>query len=162
MTLKEYLLESGIDLEEKDGAITVGGWLDLSGTGITSKEREKVKKPQNMVEFKLSVQAKLSWQNGRAEWSPYPLERTLNNIKRCNEQNAYGYYEICEDEDMRKLIPLTLSNRQRTLNDIYDKLKEVSDELDGVEDNMIAARNVIEDMQEQIDKYMKEYVKEKE
>lgn len=96
----------------------------------------------------------------RAEWSPYPLERTLNNIKKCNEQNAYAYYEICDDEDIRKLIPLTLSNRQRTLNDIYDKLKEVSNELDWVEDNMIAARNVIEDMQEQIDKYMKEYVKE--
>lgn len=98
----------------------------------------------------------------RAEWSPYPLERTLNNIKKFNEQNAYGYYEICDDEDMRKLIPLTLSNRQHTLNDIYDKLKEVSNELDGVEYNMIAARNTIEDMQEQIDKYMKEYVKEQE
>ena len=96
----------------------------------------------------------------RAEWSPYPLERTLNNIKRSNENYTDKYYEICNDEDMRKLIPLTLSDRQRTLNDIYDKLKEVSNELDGVEDNMIAARNTIEDMQEQIDKYMKEYVKE--
>jgi hypothetical protein len=85
MTLKEYLIKSGINFEEKDGAITVGGSLYLSGTGITSlpdnltvggslylsgtgiasKEKEKVKKPQNMVEFKLSVQAKLSWQNGR-------------------------------------------------------------------------------------------------
>lgn len=41
--------------------LTVGGSLYLSNTGITSKEREKVKNPQNMVEFKLSVQAKLSW-----------------------------------------------------------------------------------------------------
>jgi len=125
MKLKEYLIKAGINFEEKDGAITVGGslylrntgitslpdnltvggwldlsktgitslpdnltvggwldlsstgitslpdnltvggWLDLSSTGITSKEREKVKKPQNMVEFQLSVQAKLSWQNGR-------------------------------------------------------------------------------------------------
>lgn len=96
----------------------------------------------------------------RAEWSPYPLERTLNNIKICNEQNADRYYEICDDEDMRKLIPLTLSNRQRTLNDIYDKLKKLNEELDRIEDNMIAARNTTEDMQEQIDKYMKEYVKE--
>ena len=96
----------------------------------------------------------------RAEWSPYPLERTLNNIKRYNEQNADRYYEICDDEDMRRFIPLTLSNRQRSLNDIYDRLKELSEELDGIEDNMIAARNTIEDMQEEIDKYMKEYVKE--
>ena len=87
MKLKEYLIKAGINFEEKDGAITVGGGLylsgtgitslpdnltvggglDLSGTGITSKEREKVKKPdkQKMFEFKLSVQAKLSWQNGR-------------------------------------------------------------------------------------------------
>lgn len=85
MKLKEYLIKAGINFEEKDGAITVGGGLglsntgitslpdnltvggslDLSNTGITSKEREKVKKPQNMVEFQLSVQAKLSWQNGR-------------------------------------------------------------------------------------------------
>ena len=127
MKLKEYLIKAGINFEEKDGAITVGGgldlrgtgitslpenltvggglylrdtgitslpenltvggwldlsgtgitslpenltvggWLDLSGTGITSKEREKVKKPdkQKMFEFNLSVQAKLSWQNGR-------------------------------------------------------------------------------------------------
>ena len=105
MKLKEYLIKAGIDFEEKDGVITVGGGLDLSNTGITSlpdnltiggwldlrntgitslpdnltvgggldlsntritsKEREKVKKLQNMVEFQLSVQAKLSWQNGR-------------------------------------------------------------------------------------------------
>ena len=87
MKLKEYLIKAGINFEEKDGAITVGGslnlsgtgitslpdnltvggWLDLSNTGITSKEREKVKKPdkQKMFEFNLSVQAKLSWQNGR-------------------------------------------------------------------------------------------------
>ena len=107
MKLKEYLIKAGIKFEEKDGAITVGGWLGLSntgitslpdnltvggwldlsntgitslpdnltvgdalylsGTGITSKEREKVKKPdkQKMFEFNLSVQAKLSWQNGR-------------------------------------------------------------------------------------------------
>lgn len=36
MKLKEYLIKAGINFEEKDGAITVGGWLDLSGTGITS------------------------------------------------------------------------------------------------------------------------------
>ena len=107
MTLKEYLINIGKKFEEKDGAITVGGWLDLSNTGITSlpdnltvggwldlsntgitslpdnltvggglylsntgitsKEREKVKTPdkQKMFEFNLSVQAKLSWQNGR-------------------------------------------------------------------------------------------------
>ena len=47
--------------------LTVGGSLGLSGTGVTSKEREKVKTPdkQKIFEFKLSVQAKLSWQNGR-------------------------------------------------------------------------------------------------
>lgn len=28
MKLKEYLIKSGIVFEEKDGAITVGGWLD--------------------------------------------------------------------------------------------------------------------------------------
>ena len=98
----------------------------------------------------------------RAEWSPYPLERTLNNIERCNENHTDKYYEICNDEDMRKLIPLTLSDRQRTLNDIYDKLKDVSDLIDNVEDNTIDARNTIEDIQEQIDKYIKEYVKEQE
>ena len=65
MKLKEYLIKAGINFEEKDGAITVGGGLYLSGTGITSKERAKVKKPQNMVEFQLSAKAKLSWQNGR-------------------------------------------------------------------------------------------------
>ena len=36
MKLKEYLIKAGINFEEKDGAITVGGWLDLSNTGITS------------------------------------------------------------------------------------------------------------------------------
>ena len=85
--MKEYLLKTGINFEEKDGAITVGGgldlsntgitslpdnltvggWLDLRGTKITSNERKKVKTPdkQKMFEFSLSVQAKLSWQNGR-------------------------------------------------------------------------------------------------
>lgn len=96
----------------------------------------------------------------RAEWSPYPLERTLNNIERYNESYTDKYYEICNDEDMRKLIPLTLSDRQRTLNDIYDKLKGVSDELDGIEDNTISMRNAMEDIQEQINKYIKEYVEE--
>lgn len=63
MKLKEYLIKAGINFEEKDGAITVGGWLylrntgitslpdnltvggslDLSDTGITSKEMGKVK-----------------------------------------------------------------------------------------------------------------------
>lgn len=32
MKLKEYLIKAGIDFEEKDGAITVGRGLDLSGT----------------------------------------------------------------------------------------------------------------------------------
>lgn len=96
----------------------------------------------------------------RAEWSPYPLERTLNNIERHNESYTDKYYEICNDEDMRKLIPLTLSDRQRTLNDIYDKLKGVSNELDGIEDNTISMRNAMEDIQEQINKYIKEYVEE--
>lgn len=96
----------------------------------------------------------------RAEWSPYPLERTLNNIERYNESYTDKYYEICNDEDMRKLIPLTLSDRQRTLNDIYDKLKGVSNELDGIEDNTISMRNAMEDIQEQINKYIKEYVEE--
>ena len=36
MKLKEYLIKAGINFEEKDGAITVGGSLDLSNTGITS------------------------------------------------------------------------------------------------------------------------------
>ena len=96
----------------------------------------------------------------RAEWSPYPLERTLNNIERYNESYTDKYYEICNDEDMRKLIPLTLSDRQRTLNDIYDKLKGVSNELDGIDDNTISMRNAMEDIQEQINKYIKEYVEE--
>lgn len=96
----------------------------------------------------------------RAEWSPYPLERTLNNIERYNESYTDKYYEICNDEDMRKLIPLTLSDRQRTLNDIYDKLKGVSNELDEIEDNTISMRNAMEDIQEQINKYIKEYVEE--
>ena len=35
-SLKEYLINFGINFEEKDGAITVGGGLDLSCTNITS------------------------------------------------------------------------------------------------------------------------------
>lgn len=96
----------------------------------------------------------------RAEWSSYPLERTLNNIKRCNENYTDKYYEICEDEDMRKLIPLTLSDRQRSLNDIYDKLKDVNNELDNIESNTIDARNTIEEIKENIDEYIEKYVKE--
>ena len=47
--------------------LTVGGSLDLSDTKINSKELKKAKTPdkQKMFEFNLSVQAKLSWQNGR-------------------------------------------------------------------------------------------------
>lgn len=96
----------------------------------------------------------------RAEWSPYSLERTLNNIKRCNENYTDKYYEICEDEDMRKLIPLTLSDRQRSLNDIYDKLKDVNNELDNIESNTIDARNTIDDIKEELNKYLDKYTQE--
>ena len=60
-----YLRDTGITSLPDN--LTVGGRLDLSDTGITKEERDKVKKPdkQKMFEFSLSVQAKLSWENGR-------------------------------------------------------------------------------------------------
>lgn len=36
MKFKEYLIKAGIEFEEKDGSITVGGSLYLRNTGITS------------------------------------------------------------------------------------------------------------------------------
>ena len=67
LTVGGWLDLSNTGITSLPDNLTVGGGLDLSNTGITSKEREKVKKPdkQKMFEFNLSVQAKLSWQNGR-------------------------------------------------------------------------------------------------
>ena len=84
LTVGGYLDLSGTNITSLPDNLTVGGSLDLRGTNITSlpdnltvggsldlrgtKIKEKrVKKPKSdfMLNFRLSVEAKLTWQNGR-------------------------------------------------------------------------------------------------
>ncbi len=57
----------GTNISSLPDNLTVGGGLDLRGTNIIKSECQKIKKPttQFMLNFKLSVEAKLSWKNGK-------------------------------------------------------------------------------------------------
>jgi len=67
MKLIDYLNKIGSDYTLEDNNLTVGGGLWLEGTNIIESEWQKVKKPtvQFMLNFKSSIEAKLSWQNGK-------------------------------------------------------------------------------------------------
>ncbi len=57
---------SGTNITSLPDNLTVGGWLDLRGTNIKEKECRKIKPAANfMLNFRLSVEAKLIWQNGK-------------------------------------------------------------------------------------------------
>ncbi len=96
----------------------------------------------------------------RYTWTPYTEEKTLEDIERYNSHDDENYYEICEDEDMRTLLPLPLSQRQQDLNDIYDILKDIDTNLCNDEYDITYTRNTIDDMQGKLQEYIKTYGKE--
>ena len=64
LTVGGRLCLRGTNITSLPDNLTVGGYLDLEGTNIT---RKRVKTPESnfMLNFKLSVEAKLTWQNGK-------------------------------------------------------------------------------------------------
>lgn len=98
----------------------------------------------------------------RYEWTPHKREETEKRIEEINSTREDEYYEICEDEDMRTLLPLPLSRRQCDLNDIYQELRDINRELEDDEYDISHTRNVIEEMNEKLDKYIETYAREDE
>lgn len=96
----------------------------------------------------------------RYEWTPYKREETKKRIEEINATREDEYYEICDDEDMRALLPLPLSRRQCDLNDIYQELRDINRELEDDEYDISHTRNVIEEMNEKLDKYIETYARE--
>jgi hypothetical protein len=96
----------------------------------------------------------------RYEWTPLKREETKKRIEEINATRENEYYEICDDEDMRILLPLPLSRRQCDLNDIYQELRDINRELEDDEYDISHTRNVIEEMNEKLDKYIETYARE--
>lgn len=96
----------------------------------------------------------------RYEWTPYKREETKKRIEEINATRENEYYEICDDEDMRTLLPLPLSRRQCDLNEIYQELRDLNRELENDEYDISHTRNVIEEMNEKLDKYIETYARE--
>lgn len=96
----------------------------------------------------------------RYEWTPHKREETKKRIEEINATRENEYYEICDDEDMRTLLPLPLSRRQCDLNDIYQELRDINRELENDEYDISHTRNVIEEMNEKLDKYIETYARE--
>ena len=57
----------------------------------------------------------------RYEWVPNNRVEVEERIKEINQTRKNEYYEICDDEEFRTLLPLPLSQRQRDINDIFQK-----------------------------------------
>ena len=61
---------------------------------------------------------------------------------------------------MRTLLPLPLSQRQCNLNDIFQELRDIDEQLEYGEYDISHTRSVIEDMNEKLDKYIHTYAKD--
>ena len=57
----------------------------------------------------------------------------------------------CDDEDFRTLLPLPLSQRQCNLNDIFQELRDIDEQLENGEYDIRHTRSVIEDMNEKLE-----------
>lgn len=89
------------------------------------------------------------------EWSPQRREYLEKTISGFNSKTDIDYhYEICDDEDMRFLTPLPLSDRQWKLRDIYNRLKGLSDDLNNIDDTICSVRNYLDDISDKIDEHL--------
>lgn len=89
------------------------------------------------------------------EWSPQTREYIEKAVSNFNlKDNIDFHYEICDDEDIRFLAPLPLSQRQRDLNDLYDRLKGLSQDLSDIETSVSNIRYEIDYFSDNINKYL--------
>jgi len=93
----------------------------------------------------------------RYEWAPFSLDVTKEQVKKINATRKDEYYEICDNEELRTLLPLPLSQRQQDLNDIYEMLRSARRDLQDIEDDLSNAVNYIDDIQDSVEKYIKTY-----
>lgn len=98
----------------------------------------------------------------RYEWTPHSREETEKRVEEINQTRENEYYEICDDDDFRNLLPLPLSQRQHDLNEIFQELNEINKQLEYDEDKISHARSVIDEMNDKLDKYIKTYAREDE
>lgn len=96
----------------------------------------------------------------RFEWAPHKREEVEERVKEINATRKDEYYEICDDEDFRTLLPLPLSQRQHDLNDIFQTLENINKQLEYGEYDISHARGVIDEMNEKLDEYIKTYARE--
>lgn len=96
----------------------------------------------------------------RYEWTPHSREEAEKRIEEVNQTRENEYYEICDDEDFRALLPLPLSQRQHDLNDIFQELAEINKQLEYGEYDISHARSVIDEMNDKLDEYIKTYARE--
>lgn len=96
----------------------------------------------------------------RFEWTPHKREEVEERVKEINATRKDEYYEICDDEDFRILLPLPLSQRQHGLNDIFQTLEDINKQLEYGEYDISHARGVIDEMNEKLDEYIKTYARE--
>ena len=87
-------------------------------------------------------------------------EEVDKRVKEINGTREDEYYEICDDEDLRTLLPLPLSQRQCNLNDIFQELRDIDKQLEYGEYDIRHTRSVIEDRNENLDKYIHTYAKD--
>ena len=89
------------------------------------------------------------------EWTPQSREYIEKAVSNYNLKDNIDYhYEICDDENIRFLAPLPLSQRQRELNDLYNMLKELSRDLDDIESNLSNMRYTFDNFSDGIKEYL--------
>lgn len=96
----------------------------------------------------------------RYEWVPNNRVEVEERIKEINQTRKNEYYEICDDEEFRTLLPLPLSQRQRDINDIFQKLRDIGQDLRYREIEISQMRNLIDEMNEKLDEYVRTYARE--
>ena len=99
-TLKEYLIRNNIKYEMNGDNLTVGGYLNLKGTSITSlpdnltvgwgphiegtsipeNDKEKVRRVKN---YALEIESKLTWKNGRYRKIDGIFCEVIRELKSC-------------------------------------------------------------------------------
>ena len=96
----------------------------------------------------------------RYEWTPHNRDEVKKRIEEINDTRENEYYEICDDDDFRTLLPLPISQRQHDLNDIFQELRDINRELEDDEYEISHIRGVIDEMNDKLDEYIKTYAKE--
>lgn len=91
------------------------------------------------------------------EWSPQTREYLEKAVSNHNlRDNIDFHYEICDDEDIRFLAPLPLSQRQRDLNDLYGMLKDLSRDLSDIESELSNMRYTFDNFSDGIEKHLEQ------